>query len=223
MPDRYEPTERTTLTRKPERGTHEREVVHQILDEALHCHLGFVHEGHPFVIPTIHARHGETLYLHGSPVSRALGVLKEGVPCCVTATLVDGVVLARSARTHSLNYRSAVVLGIAAEVTDPDEKQLAMRAVVEHIVPGRAAEAREPTDAEARGTEILSLQIEEASAKVRDAGVVDATGDMELPVWAGLLPVSLVAGEPIPDPELDGSVPLPDYIKDWARPAEPGA
>jgi nitroimidazol reductase NimA-like FMN-containing flavoprotein (pyridoxamine 5'-phosphate oxidase superfamily) len=156
------------VRRKPGRARYERDLVHRILDEALACHVGFVADGQPYVIPTIHARRGELLYLHGSPASATLGALAEGSPCCVTATLIDGLVLARSARQHSLNYRSVVVLGTAREVLDPAERAAALEAVVEHVAPGRSADARAPSEAELASTRIFSLPLEEASAKVRE-------------------------------------------------------
>jgi nitroimidazol reductase NimA-like FMN-containing flavoprotein (pyridoxamine 5'-phosphate oxidase superfamily) len=218
----YEPTERTRVRRKPDRGRYERELVDRILDEALICHVGFVADGQPYVIPTIHARIGELLYLHGSPASRTLGALGDGAPCCVTATLVDGLVLARTARQHSLNYRSVMVLGTATEVADPDEKRLAMRAVVEHIVPGRSNEAREPSEADVRGTAILSIPLEEASAKVREGGPGDTTENRELPVWAGVLPLRTSALDPIADPESPREVAVPDYVRDWSKTTKRG-
>jgi nitroimidazol reductase NimA-like FMN-containing flavoprotein (pyridoxamine 5'-phosphate oxidase superfamily) len=169
------------------------------------------------VIPTIHARVDRTLYLHGSPASRALRTLADGVDCCVTVTLVDGVVLARSARQHSLNYRSTMVFGIARQIQDPAEKAKALEAIVEHIAPGRAAEVRAPNEDELDSTEIISLELSEASVKVRDGGPVDKRADMDLPVWAGQLPLALTAQEPVADPELSPDVELPDYLWDWRR------
>ena len=211
----YEPTERTRLQRKPSRGSHDRALIHQILDEALTCHVGFVEDGQPYVIPTIHARVGERLYLHGSPVSRTLRTLADGVACCVTATLIDGLALARSARQHSLNYRSAMVLGTAREVSDPTEKAEALKAVVDHIATGRSAEVRAPSAAELDTTAILSVALEEASAKIREGGPVDKSDDLALPVWAGQLPVTTAALTPIPDPKLPSVVQLPDYLQTW--------
>ena len=184
------------------RGHYERELIHSILDEALSCHLGFVVDGRPYVIPMIHARDGELIYLHGAPASRTLGNLAEGVPCCLTATLVDELVLARSARQHSLNYRSAVVFGTAHEVVDPDEKESALRSVVEHIAPGRSSEVRGPNATERDNTRILSLPIEEASAKVREGPPVDKPEDLDGEIWAGRLPLALSASEPVSVPDL---------------------
>jgi uncharacterized protein len=169
------------------------------------------------VIPTIHARAGATLYLHGSKGSRALRLLEGGGECCVTVTLVDGIVPARSALHHSLNYRSAMIFGIARKVDDPGEKALALEAVVEHIAPGRSAGARSPSPDEIAATEVASLELEEASAKVRVGGPIDADEDMGLPVWAGQLPLSLSSAAPVPDPGLMPGVDLPDYLRSWRR------
>src|SRR3954468_10891127 len=187
-------TDRTRVRRHPERGAYEREPIDAILDEALICHVGFVVDGQPFVIPTIHARIGDVLYLHGSPASRMLRTLRDGVDVCVTATLLDGIVLARSVYNHSMNYRSAVVLGRAREVTDAAEKLRALEAVVEHMVPGRWSDARQPTQGELDGTTVLALALDEASAKVRSGPSNDFDRDTELPVWAGVVPLRLAAG-----------------------------
>jgi len=216
--DEYAPTERTRVRRKPGRGSYDRELVHAILDEALICHVGFVADGHPYVIPTIHARDGETIYLHGSPASRTLGTLADGTACCLTATLIDEIVLARSARNHSLNYRSAMVLGTAKEIADPAEKELALRTVVEHMVPGRAAAVRGPSEKDLETTKVLSMKIEEASAKARTGPAADKAGDLELPNWAGVLPLSLTAGDPVPAPDLARDIAAPDHLADWSRP-----
>jgi uncharacterized protein len=214
----YPETERTRIFRKPGRGSHDRELVHSILDEALTCHVGFVVEGQPFVIPTIHARQGETLYLHGARGNRMLRALGDGVKCCVTVSLFDELVLARSAQHHSLNYRSAMVFGAAREVTDPEEKQRALRAVIEHIAPGRSEQVRGPNETELRSTKVLAIPIDEASAKVRTGHAADDEEDLSLPYWAGLLPVTQVAGEPIPAPDLNGDVPVPEHVTRWSRP-----
>jgi nitroimidazol reductase NimA-like FMN-containing flavoprotein (pyridoxamine 5'-phosphate oxidase superfamily) len=204
-------TDRTRVRRHPERGAYEREPIDAILDEALICHVGFVVDGQPFVIPTIHARVGDVLYLHGSPASRMLRTLRDGVDVCVTATLLDGIVLARSVYNHSMNYRSAVVLGRAREVTDADEKLRALEAVVEHMVPGRWSDARQPTHGELDGTTVLALALDEASAKVRLGPSNDFDRDAELPVWAGVIPLRLVTGAPEADSQ---GVPLPPYLRD---------
>jgi hypothetical protein len=190
------PTKRITVKRHPERGIYERATIDAILDEALICHVGFTVDGQPFVIPTIHARDGDTLYLHGSAGSRMLRTLREGVDLCVTATLLDGLVLARSVYNHSMNYRSVVVLGRARELTDHAEKLHAMECVVEHVVPGRWSEARQPNESEIKATTILALALEEASAKVRTGPPIDFDEDLELPVWAGVIPLDLRRGRP---------------------------
>jgi len=187
------------VKRHPERGAYDRETIDAILDEGLICHLGFVVDGQPYVIPTIHARDGDVLYLHGSPGSRMLRELKQGIDVCVTVTLLDGLVLARSVYNHSMNYRSAVVLGRAREVTDRTEKLHAMERVVEHVVPGRWAEARQPNEGEIDGTTILAVPLEEASAKIRSGPPKDFDEDLTLPVWAGVIPLDLRRGRPYSD------------------------
>jgi nitroimidazol reductase NimA-like FMN-containing flavoprotein (pyridoxamine 5'-phosphate oxidase superfamily) len=213
----YRATERTRVFRKPGRGSYDRDLVHSILDEALVCHVGFVHDGQPYVIPTIHAREGETVYLHGARGNRMLGALAAGAACCLTATLVDELVLARAALHHSLNYRSVMVLGTAAEVTDPDEKDWALRAVVEHIAPGRPEEIRGPDETDLKSTRVLSMPIDEASAKVRTGPPVDEDRDLELPYWAGQLPLTRGKGDPVPAPDLTRDLPVPDHVSDWNR------
>jgi uncharacterized protein len=193
-------------------------VVHSILDEALTCHVGFVQDGHPFVIPTIHARVGETLFLHGAKGNRMLRALTDGTACCVTVTLVDELVLARAALHHSLNYRSVMVLGTASEVTDPEEKEAALRAVVEHIAPGRAEQVRGADETDLKSTKVLSLPIEEASAKVRTGPPVDEQADMELPYWAGVLPLELGTRDPVTAADLVEDLPVPDHVRRWSRP-----
>jgi hypothetical protein len=210
------PTQRTAVKRHPERGVYDRAKIDAILDEALICHVGFVSDGQPYVIPTIHARDGDTIYLHGSPGSRMLRNLAEGVDVCVTVTLLDGLVLARSVYHHSMNYRSVVVLGRAREVTDREEKLRAMRTVVEHVVPGRWDDARQPNEAELKGTTILAVSLEEASAKIRTGPPKDIEEDLTLPVWAGVIPLHLVPSAPVPDEGVGG--PLPAYASDYVRP-----
>ena len=197
------PTERTRLRRLPARGSYDTEVVHAILDAALVCHLGFVHEGQPFVLPTVYARVGDVLYVHGSAASRMLRTLREAVPVCVTVTLLDGLVLARSAFHHSVNYRSVVVLGAAAEVTDEGERLEALRAIVEHVAPGRWSQVRSPSAKELRATMVLRVPIVEASAKVRTGGPIDDPEVMTWPVWAGHVPLALVAGEAVSAPGIE--------------------
>ena len=218
MASEYEQTERTRIYRKPGRGSYDRELVHSLLDEALTCHVGFVQDGQPFVIPTIHARVEETLFLHGAKGNRMLKALTDGTPCCVTVTLVDELVLARAALHHSLNYRSVMMLGSAHEVTDPDEKAEALRAVVEHIAPGRADEVRGPDETDLKSTKVLSMEIEEASAKVRTGPPVDEEKDLELPNWAGQLPLTSGTGDPVPTPDLGQDLPVPESVLGWKRP-----
>lgn len=217
MATEYAQTERTKVFRKPGRGSYDRDLVHSILDEALTCHVGFVHDGQPYVIPTIHARDGETLYLHGAKGNRMLNSLIDGTPCCVTVTLVDELVLARAALHHSLNYRSAMVLGEAREVTDAADKERALRTVVEHIAPGRADEVRGADETDLRSTRVLSIPIEEASAKVRTGPPVDEESDLGLPHWAGQLPLTQGTAEPIPAPDLIGDPAVPASISRWSR------
>ena len=209
------PSARTTVKRHPERGAYDRDAIDAILDEALVCHVGFAIDGQPFVIPTIHARDGDVLYIHGSPGSRMLRNLRDGIDACVTVTLLDGLVLARSVYNHSMNYRSAVVLGRPREVTDPEQKLRAMRCVVEHIVPGRWDDARRPSEKEIKATTILALPLTEASAKVRTGPPTDDEEDLSLPVWAGVLPLSLRTDEPVPDNGV-GNRP-PAYVTDYDR------
>ena len=204
-----ETTERTRVRRLPKRASYERETIHAILDEALVCHVGFVVNGAPVVIPTIHWREGDTLYVHGSAASRMLRSLREGVEACVTVTLVDGLVLARSAFHHSMNYRSVVVFGKAREVTG-EEKVSALSGLVEHVVRGRSRDARPPNEIELRQTLVLALPLEEASAKIRTGGPVDDEEDYALPVWAGVVPLKLTPGEPVADEGV--TAPLPDYL-----------
>lgn len=186
--------------------------MHGILDAALICHVAFVGDGQPYGLPTIHARRDETLYLHGSNGSRMLRVAAAGEPLCVTATMLDGIVLARSAFHHSLNYRSAVVLGTARPVDDRDEKRLALNTVVEHIMPGRTGEARGPTAKELRATTVVAIPLQEASAKIRSGPPVDDDEDLSLPVWAGVLPLRLEPGAAVPDTP---GIRAPGYVTDW--------
>lgn len=214
----FEPTERTTLKRLPKRGNYERETVYQILDEGFVCHVGFVVEGRPFVIPTGYGRSGDKLYIHGSAASRMLKTLREGIDVCVTVTLIDGLVLARSSFHHSMNYRSVVVFGRAQVVEDEDEKMEALRVFTDHIMRRRWEEARLPNKNELRATMVLSLSLVEASAKIRTGPPIDDEEDYELPVWAGVLPLHLATGEAVPDPRLGAGIELPPYIRDYRRP-----
>jgi nitroimidazol reductase NimA-like FMN-containing flavoprotein (pyridoxamine 5'-phosphate oxidase superfamily) len=214
--DRYQRTERTRLRRLPERAAYDRATVHAILDEGFICHVGFVVDGHPYVIPTGYARVGETVYLHGSTGSR-LG-LRPGMDVCVTVTLLDGLVLARSAFHHSMNYRSVMAIGRTRPVTDPEEKDAALRALVEHIVPGRSDAVRGGDRRELAATAVLALPLDEVSAKVRTGPPKDDEPDYALPIWAGVLPLGLTPGEPAPDPVLDPSIPTPGHVASWSRP-----
>jgi nitroimidazol reductase NimA-like FMN-containing flavoprotein (pyridoxamine 5'-phosphate oxidase superfamily) len=219
-------TDRTTVRRLPKRGQYDAATVHAILDEGLICHVGFTvappgapdGAGRPVVIPTIHWRDGERLYFHGSVASRMLRNLRDGVEACVTVTLLDGLVLARSAFHHSMNYRSAVVFGLATEVTDRDEKYRALERLVEHVSPGRNEEGiRPPSEAEVKGTLILSMPIEEASAKIRTGGPIDDEEDYALPVWAGVLPLRMTAGEPVSDERNVAGVWASEAIRNYCR------
>src|SRR5436190_366409 len=192
-------TPRTTVRRLAARAVYDREAIYAILDEAYICHLGFVVDGQPFVIPTIHARLGDTLYFHGSAASRMLRSLRDGMDACVTVTLLDGLVLARSAFHHSMNYRSVVVLGRGHEVTDREEKMRALEAIVEHVVPGRAAIVRAPSESELKQTLVIALSLSEASAKVRTGPPIDDEADYALDVWAGVIPIRLEKGTPVRD------------------------
>jgi len=209
---------RTTVKRLAKRGVYDRETVNAILDEALICHVGFVVDGAPVVIPTIHWRQGDLLYFHGSAASRMLRSIRDGVDACVTVTLLDGLVMARSAFHHSMNYRSVVVFGKAREVTDREEKMRALDALVEHVAAGRNAEVRAPNEAEIRQTLVLAMPIEEASAKVRTGGPIDDEEDYALPVWAGVLPLRMVPQEPISDERLPNGIKPPDYLTRYRRP-----
>jgi nitroimidazol reductase NimA-like FMN-containing flavoprotein (pyridoxamine 5'-phosphate oxidase superfamily) len=211
----YQPTERTTLRRLPERAHYDSETVHSILDEGFSCHVGLVVDGQPYALPTGFARIEETLYLHGSTGSR-LG-LRPGMDVCVTVTLLDGIVLARSAFHHSFQYRSVIVLGRTRLVTDPSEKDAALGALVEHFMPGRAADARPGSRREVAATAVLALPLEDVSAKVRTGDPKDEDEDYGLPVWAGILPLALTPGEPVPDSRLNPTIAMPSYVKDWKR------
>lgn len=209
------PTDRTRVRRVPQRGAYERDTIEAILDETLISHVGFVHEGQPVVIPTLHARLQDRLYLHGSAASRMLRTLEKGVPVCATATLVDGLVLARSAFHHSVNYRSVVVFGQATLVEPEQERLRALELFTEKLVPGRWADVRAPTRKEMKGTKVLSLPLDEASAKVRTGPPIDDDEDYELPVWAGVLPLTTQVASPQPDPRLDPTIETPGYVAAW--------
>jgi len=213
----FTPTERTKVRRLPDRGKYDAETVYGILDEGFICHVGFVVEGQPFVIPTGYARVGDTLYIHGSAASRMLRTLAEGLQVCVTVTLVDGLVLARSAFHHSMNYRSVVILGRATAVEDRDEKSRALEAFTEHIVPDRWDYLRPVRDSELKGTSVLALPLTEASAKIRTGPPKDEPEDYELPIWAGVVPLRVAASEPLPDPKLPANIAMPEHVRRRAR------
>ncbi len=212
------PTPRTQVKRLPERGAYDHDLINAILDEALICHVGFVHEGAPVVIPTIHARVGATLYLHGSPASRMLRSMKSGDEISVNVTLVDGLVIARAAFHNSMNYRSVVVFGSPRIVADETEKWGALEAITEHVVPGRWADSREMTEKEMKGTLVVALPLDEASAKVRTGGPGDDDEDYDLPIWAGVIPLAVAPGAPVVDRLLRVDAPTPDYVTGYRRP-----
>lgn len=214
------PSPRTRVARAPARAVYDRDAIDAILDEALVAHLGFAVDGQPFVIPTLHARVGDAVYVHGSAASRALRTLTAGAPACLTVTLVDGIVLARSAFHHSLNYRSVVVLGAARAVVGADERLRALEAFAERLVPGRWGEVRPPSAQELKGTAVLALTLDEASAKVRRGPPVDDDEDYALDVWAGVVPLATVAGAPQPDPRLADGIAPSAAVTRW-RPGSP--
>jgi uncharacterized protein len=213
----FAPTERTTLKRLPQRGFYDRELVYKILDEGFFCHVGFAVDGQPFVIPTAYGRVGDKLYIHGSAASRTLRAAGGGMAVCVTVTLVDGLVLARSAFHHSINYRSVVILGAATMVEAAEEKMTALRAFTEHVIPGRWDDVREPNELELKGTSVLALPLVEVSAKVRTGPPKDDEEDMTIPVWAGELPLRIMAGSPVDDPQLSAGVRPPAYVTRYSR------
>lgn len=211
------PTQRTQIKRLPKRANYETQTIYNILDEALICHIGFTVNNQPFVIPTTYGRVEDKLYIHGSPASRMLRTLNQGIEVCVTVTLLDGLVLARSAFHHSMNYRSVVIFGTATLVTDTEEKNEALRAFTEHIIPERWQEIRQPSKQELQGTMVLSLPLTEASAKVRTGNPVDDESDYDLSVWAGVLPLHMVPGKPIADDHLIESIEIPDYVQHYSK------
>jgi uncharacterized protein len=213
----FTPTKRTKVQRLPDRGKYDRATVFSILDEGFVCHVGFVVDGQPFVIPTNYARLDETLYLHGSSASRMLRTISDGVQVCVTVTLVDGLVLARAAFHHSVNYRSVVMLGRAALIESAEEKMRALEAFTNHVVPGRWNDVREPTESELKATSVLALPLDEVSAKVRVGPPKDDEADYALPIWAGVLPLQVVPGVPISDPRLMAGLEPPVYLRGYSR------
>jgi uncharacterized protein len=210
-------TERTTLKRLPKRGVYDRELVYEILDEGFICHVGFARDGRPFVIPTGYARVEDQLYIHGSQLSRMLRTLARGIEVCVTVTLVDGLVLARSAFHHSMNYRSVVVFGRASVVEEREAKLAALFAFSEHVIPGRWDEVRAPHEHELKATTVLSVPLVEVSAKVRGGPPLDDEEDYAMNVWAGVIPLRAVAGEPISDPRLPEGIEPPSYALNYTR------
>ncbi len=210
-------TPRTQIKRLPQRGEYDRQTIYNILDEGLLCQVGFVVDGQPFVIPTAYGRVDDRLYIHGSPASRMLRTLKEGVEVCVTVTLLDGLVLARSAFHHSMNYRSVVIFGCATLVEDAEEKLEALKAFTEHVMRDRWAQVRPPNRQELVGTLVLALPLTEASAKMRSGAPLDDEADYELPIWAGELPLQLTTLEPVADPRLAADIALPAYVQNYRR------
>jgi hypothetical protein len=213
----FTPTERTQVHRLPKRGVYDREAVYRTLDEGLVCHVGFVADGKPLVIPTGYGRKGDTLYVHGSPGSRMLRALGKGADVCITVTLVDGLVLARSAFHHSMNYRSVVIFGKATVLEDPAAKREALHVFTEHVAPGRWQEVRQPSEKELQATSVLAIPLEEVSAKVRIGPPIDDEQDYTLPVWAGVLPLQLTPQPPLPDDRLPKEIAVPEYVRRYTR------
>jgi uncharacterized protein len=217
MSQPYSPSARTRLVREADRAVYDRAAAYKILDEGFICHVGFVVDGQPFVIPTGYGRAGDSLYIHGSAASRMLRRVDEGIAVCVTVTLLDGLVLARSIFNHSMNYRSVVILGTAVAVNDAGEKLEALRLLSEHILPGRWAESRQPNEKELRATLVMRLPVEEFSAKVRQGPPIDDEEDYAFPTWAGVIPLEVVPGKPINDPKLDREREVPAYVSTYSR------
>jgi len=215
---KFTPTERTTVRRKPDRGSFDRELIYCILDQAFVCQVAFVVEGQPFVVPTNYVRVGDKLLLHGSTASRLMKTLSSGAPFCLNVTLLDGIVLSPTATGHSVNYRSVVVLGKAEIVEGEDAKRAAMRDFVEYVLRGRWAAVREPNEQELKGTMVLAVPLVEASAKVRTGFAVDADKEYDGAAWTGVIPFQWTAGEPIPDPRGKPGIPIPANVKRYARP-----
>jgi uncharacterized protein len=217
MSNSFPRTARTRVVREPQRAAYDRDVAYQILDEGFICHVGFAVEGQPFVIPTGYARQNDLLYVHGSAASRMLRHAGSGIPVCVTVTLLDGLVLARSIFNHSMNYRSVVVLGTAISIEDREEKLAALHALSEHILPGRWKDARQPNEQELKATAVLQLPIEEFSAKVRQGPPIDDDEDYAFPTWAGVIPLSTVSHQPVDDSRLLEGITAPAYAKEYSR------
>jgi uncharacterized protein len=217
MPDTFVPNERTRVVREANRAMYDRNEIYKILDEAFVCHVGFAVDGQPFVIPTMFARIDDAIYFHGSAASRMLRNLSSGLSVCITVTLLDGLILARSVFNHSMNYRSVVALGHATSINDPTEKVQALHAFTEKLIHGRWNDARQPNEKELKATNILKLPLTEVSAKVRVGDVEDDADDYALPVWAGVIPLRLVADPPLRDSRCDPSIPTPLYASDYRR------
>jgi len=211
------PTPRTRVVREPDRAVYDREEVYRLLDEGFICHVGFAVDGQPFVIPTSYGRKDASLYIHGSAASRMLRQLKTALPVCVTVTLLDGLVLARSVFNHSMNYRSVVILGKATLVDDAQEKLAALRVLSEHILPGRWDDARQPNERELKATSVLRVPIEEFSAKVRTGPPIDDEEDYSFPAWAGVIPLEMTVGQAINDPRLETNRAVPEYVSNYSR------
>ena len=211
------PKLRDRVQRAPHRGVYERDKIYKIMDEALYCHVGFVQDGQPYVIPSIHARDGDDLLLHGATTSRLIRHIQEGHDVCVTITILDGLVLARSIYSHSMNYRSAVLFGKGRSIDDPEEAYHALKVLSDHVMPGRWNDSREPNPNEMKATAVVSISIDSASAKVRTGPPNDEDEDYELPIWAGVLPIQQQYLDPQPDPQLGPEIPLPDYIEEYHR------
>jgi uncharacterized protein len=217
MPETEMPTTRTRVVREGDRAVYDREPVYRILDEGFLCHVGFAVDGQPFVIPTSYGRKEASLYIHGSAASRMLRQMKEGVAVCITVTLLDGLVLARSVFNHSMNYRSVVILGTATLVDDPEEKLAALRILSEHILPGRWDDSRQPNERELKATSVLRVPIEEFSAKVRQGPPIDDEPDYSFPTWAGVVPLEVKVGVPIDDERLLPGKEVPEYVRKYSR------
>lgn len=215
MSEPFFPTSRTRVVREANRAVYDRETIYQILDDAFVCHVGFSADGQPFVIPTMFARVGEAIYFHGSAASRMLRGLADGLPVCITVTLIDGIVLARSVFNHSMNYRSVVALGRATLIEEPSEKLHALRSFTEKLIPGRWNDARHPNEQELKATSILKLALTEVSAKVRTGAVEDDVEDYIFRVWAGIIPMRLLADAPQRDDRCDPSIPTPAYATNF--------
>jgi len=221
--DAIAPTLRTRVKRLPKRASYDRDAIFSLLDSALVCHVGFVVDSQPFVIPTLHVRIADRLYIHGSAASRMLGAAAEGTPIAVTVTHIDGLVLARSAFHHSVNYRSVVILGAATLVTDPVEKLTVMKGLIDHVAPGRWDHIRHPNEKELAATSVLSIPIVEASAKLRSGDPLDDEADYAMPIWCGQIPIATNTLPPIADARLAASTPIPEHVTEYVLPANRGA